>query len=418
MKGLALSDVFPRMSTEARLVVRDVEIFGMNPNEAMERLASLNPSRRFASYLTGYTSKSRSGGDVATYLTNEGGTLLRQMEDEWVRYVARVGIIGSLMITLFGVVPLLLMVMGVFSPGFSITGLVLFTALGVPVSTVGLLYLAGQMQPIRDAVPRGRAAFSLVLAAPGLGAGVYFGQLWMGIAAFLVVTFGCYGVAVRKELAEATQIEAGLSGFLNDLLEFKRQDYDLARAVVAIQRSNQYNGPFDRILATVARRLRAGIPLDEIGVECRSRLVRLNFLLLGQMSRSGGGTVETVYQVANFSERMREMRRNAAAEMKPYLILSYVSPLLLAFGITFVGGVLSSFGGRIGVLGLKAGSAGSVPPAMGQVSDILIVVSAAALGLIGAKISDFTARSTLMASVNVALAAGAISAMALLSHIY
>ena len=418
MKGLTQNDIFPKMSAEARLVVRDVEIFGLNPNEAMERLASLNPSRRFAAFLTGYTSRSRSGGDVATYLSNEGGTLLRQIENEWVRYVARVGIVGSLMITIFGVVPLLLMVMGVFSPSFSITGLVLFTALGVPVSTVGLLFLAGKMQPSRDAAPKGRASVSLALAAPGLGVGLYIGQPWLGTALFLIVFFGCYGLTVRKDLAETTQIEAGLSRFLSDLLEFKRQDYDLARAVVSIQGSNRYNGPFDNLLERVAGKLRTGIPLDEIRVECRSRLVRLSFLLLGQMSRSGGGTVETVYQVANFSEGIGEMRRNAAAEMKPYLVLSYVSPLLLAFGITFVGGVLTSFGGRIGFVGPRTGGAGSVPPALGEVSDILIVVSAAALGLIGAKISDFTAKSTLKASLNVALAAGAIGVMALLGHLY
>jgi len=55
---------------------------------------------------------------------------------------------------------------------------------------------------------------------------------------------------------------------------------------------------------------------------------------------------------------------------------------------------------------------GAVPPGLSEVSDVLIVVSAASLGLIGAKITDFTVRNTLRASVNVALAVAAVALMA------
>ncbi len=419
LRELAESDVFPHTALEARQVRRDVEIFGINPNEALERLASDHPSRRFRDFLTGYTSKARSGGDVAAYLSSEGGAFLRGLENEWARYSARVGIVGSMMITVFGVVPLLLMVVGVFSPGFSMVGLLFFAAVGVPLFTVGLLYLAGRMQPVHEATAKGKAARCLALASPGLAAGYLLGEYWLGAAGFLLVFFTAYGLGVRRQLTEDVAVERGFSLFLKDLLEYKRQDYDLARAVVAIQSSNRYNRHFDSMLARVAAKLKAGIPLDEVRVECRNRLGKLTFLLLGEMSRSGGGTVETVYQVSSFSEKTSEMRQNAASEMKPYLVLSYVSPLLLAFGITFVGGVLSSFGAKAGA-GLAmfrsfGAGATSLPPNMGQLSDLLIVVSAAALGLIGAKLTDFTARNTLKASLNVGLAVGAISLMALLS---
>lgn len=415
MRSLAENDVFPSMRLEALLVRRDVEIFGMNPNESFERIAASHPSSRFGEFLSGYTSKVRSGGDVASYLSGEGGSLLRGLESEWTRYVTRVGIIGSMMITVFGVVPLLLMVVGVFSPGFSIVGLVFFTGVGVPIFTVGLLYMAGRMQPMRTDAPAGSAVKCLAAALPGLALGLVVGQAWVAGAAFLLVFFTGYGLSVREQLADTRAVEEGLSRFLKDLLEYKRQEYDLAKAMVAIQANNGYNVHFDKVLRKVAAQLKAGIPLDELKVECRSRLGRMTFLLLGEMSRSGGGTVDTVHQVSSFADRMTEMRRNATAEMKPYLVLSYVSPLLLAFGVTFVGGVLSSFSGRVGVglSSLRAGGlgVGTVPPGLAQVSDLLIVVSAAALGLIGAKITDLTVRNTLRASLNVVLAVAAVSLM-------
>jgi flagellar protein FlaJ len=413
LKDLASGDTFPSMKREALLVRRDVGIFGMNPNDSLERLASSHPSKRFADFLLGYTSKVRSGGDVPSYLSGESGTLLRDLEDEWTRYVARVGIIGSMMITVFGVVPLLLMVVGVFSPGFSIVGLVFFTGVGVPVFTILLLYMAGRMQPMREEEVQGKVARSVLLAVPGAAVGAFAGQEWVGVAAALFIFFVAFGVSVREQLAETRAVDEGLTRFLKDLLEYKRQEYDLAKAVVAIEASCRYNRHFALILSRVAAQLKAGVPLDEVRLECRSRLGKLVFLLLAQMGLSGGGTVDTVYQVSNFADRLREMKQNAAAEMKPYLILSYVSPLLLSFGVTFVGGVLSSFSSTIrpGFSSLHAGGlqVGAVPPGLTQVSDLLIVVSAASLGLIGAKITDLTVKNTLRASVNVALAVTAIA---------
>ena len=416
-RDITESGPFERIGREALMVKRDVEILGMNANEAFERLAASHPSRRFGDFLLGYTSKARSGGDVPFYLSGESGALLRDLEEGWARYVGRVGIIGSMMITVFGVVPLLLMVVGVFSPGLSIVGLVVFTGLGVPLFTAGLVALAESMQPMKGEAINGRAGVALVIAVAASSLGVVSGLPWVGIAAALLTFFVVYGVSVREQLEETKALDSGVTAFLRELLDYRRQEYDLARAVSAIESGGKFTPAFGRLLARVAAQLKAGVPLDAVRVECRSRLGRLTFFLLGEMSRSGGGTVDTVYQLTSFSDRLAGMRRNAAAEMRPYQILSYLSPLLLAFGVTFVGGVLSSFGARVtpglSTLHLSGFQMGPVPPGLSQVSSLLIVVSAAALGVIGAKITDLTVRNTLRASVNVGLAVAAIAAMAL-----
>ncbi|MDG6920070.1 MAG: type II secretion system F family protein [Nitrososphaerota archaeon] len=416
MKGVSSSEIFPSIGEESLLVKRDVEIFGMNPNDSLERLASLHPSKKLGRFLLGYTSKARSGGDVSAYLTVESGSMLKELEGAWAMYVARVGIIGSMMITVFGVVPLLLMVVGVFSPGFSVVGLVFFTGVGVPVFTLALLYMAGRMQPSPDEAPHGKAAKSMLASLPFAALGVAAGAAWASAAAVLFVFFTAYGLSVRKQVSETRELEEGLSSFLKDILEYKRQDYDLSKAVVAMEAHGGYPRPFAALLAKVAAKLKAGVPLDEAKPECRSALGRLAFFLLGEMSRSGGGNVDTVFQVSSFADRMIQMRRGATAEMRPYLVLSYASPLLLAFGVTFVGAILSSFSARVapGLASARLGvfHVGSVPPGLSQVSDLLIVVSAAALGLIGAKVTDLTVRNTWRASLNVALAVAAVLVLA------
>jgi pilus assembly protein TadC len=343
IRDMAKSEMFSSVKQEALLVGRDVAIFGMNPNDAIERLASGHPSSRFADFLLGYTSKARSGGDVVLYLTGESGALLRRLEEDWSRYVSGVGVVGSMMITMFGVIPLLLTVIGVFSPSFSVATLLLFTLLGVPLVAVGLLSMAGRMQPVREEPVRGRAGRSVLASLPGALAAAYAAGIWASVGAALFGFFVAYGLSVREQIAETRAIEEGLRRFLKDLLEFKRQEYDLTRAVIAIQAGTRYNARFDQLLSRVGSQLKSGTPLDKVGVACRSKLGKLAFLLLGQMSRSGGGTVDTVYQVSSFTDRMVEMKRNAAAEIRPYVILSYISPLLLCFGITFVGSLLTSF---------------------------------------------------------------------------
>ncbi|MDG7007028.1 MAG: type II secretion system F family protein [Nitrososphaerota archaeon] len=415
-RGVAKGDTFHWIGKEALMVKRDVEMLGMNANDAFERLASSHPSKKFSEFLLGYTSKARSGGDVPFYLVGESGALLRGLEESWARYTERAGIVGSMMITVFGVVPLLLMVVGVFSPGFSMFGLVVFTGLGVPVFTIGLLYMAGRMQPAREDAVQGRAGLALALALSGALVDLATGLAWAGVAAALFVFFSAYGLSVRGQIAETKALDEGVSAFLKDLLEYKRQEYDLVRAIVAIEASGKYGERFSRLLSRVAAQLKAGVPLDEVRVECRSGLGRITFLLLGEMNRTGGGTVDTVYQISNFAGRLSGMKENTGAEMKPYLILSYISPLLLAFGITFVQGILSSFSRRVapGFSAFHVGGAqlGALPPGLTQISDLLIIVAAASLGLIGAKMTDFTVRNTLRASVNVALAVAAVTLMA------
>lgn len=408
LEGITESKLFTRIRMEALLVKRDVEVFGIDPNESLERLASNHPSPKFGSFLNGYTSKVRSGGDMPSYLAGESGFLLRELEEGWSRYASRAGMIGSMMITVFGVIPLLLLVVGMFSPNVSILGLTAFTGIGVPLFTVFLVYLAGRMQPVGERAPTGRGLWSLMLSVPGFGLAALANQLWLAAASGLFLFLVVYGFSVKDQLREMKEMDEALPDFLKDLLEYKRQEYDLAKSLVKIAQDRSYNPTFDALLAQVATQVKAGVPVDELALDPKTRLAEMVFFVLGQMGRSGGGTVDTVYQLSAYTSKVVEMKHNARAEMRPYLMLSYISPVLLAFGVTFVGGILKSFSGTVtpglSTLHLSSLQVGTVPPEMYQVSSLLIVVSASALGVIGAKMTDFTARNTLRASANVVVA--------------
>ena len=102
------------------------------------------------------------------------------------------------------------------------------------------------------------------------------------------------------------------------------------------------------------------------------------------------------------------MKRNTMAEMRPYLYMSFVSPVMLAFGVAFISGVIGSFGSLVGpgLSNIRSSHLviGVVTPQLKEVSNLLIVTSSAALGIISAKMVDFTVRNTLRASTNVVIA--------------
>ncbi len=415
-ESLASTDLFAPLRKEALRLQRDVEVFGMDPNQALERLAATHPSAKLRAFLYGYTSKVRSGGDMVGFLTGESEAMIRGLEGGWARYTARSGVVGSLMVTVFGVLPLLLMIVGVFSPSAAVVGLLAFTAVAVPLFTIVLVLMAGRMQPSGDSPVGGKLLRSALLASAAAGAGLLTRLPWVAAALALFVFFVAYGLSVRSAMVALREAEAALPRFMEDVLEFKRQESGLGRAVVAISSGNRYNDSFDRLLRSVAAQLKAGRPLDEVKFSTDCSLAKVTFFLLGEMERTGGGTVDTVYQLAHHTRRVAEMKGEARAEMRPYLVLSYLSPLLLAFGVTFVRGVLSSYGGTfkegVSSATVHVFQIGVFPPELSQVSDLLIVVSAAALGVIGAKMTDFTVRSTLKASANVAVATGALALLA------
>ena len=400
--------IFESIRREALLVKRDVAIFGMNPLEAFEKLASQHPSRKFSSLLYGYTSKVRSGGDIPSYLTGESGSLLRELEESWNRYAGRAGIIGSMMITVFGVIPMLLLIVGIFSPATSVVDLTVFTAVGVPLFAILLVFMAGRMQPVGEEPLVGNARRSLLLSLPGLGVGLLSHQVWLGLASIIFLFCTLYGFSVTEQRREMREVSDALPEFLKDLTEFKRQDYDTSRAILAIAAHNRYTPTFDRILRQVAAQLRAGTPLNEVSVEPRNRLARMVLFVLGQMAYSGGGTVDTLFQLSTYTTRVVEMKRNTMAEMRPYLWLSYLSPVMIAFGVAFITGVMGSFGSLVrpglSTIHFANISIGDVSPQLKEVSNFLIVTTSAALGIIGAKMIDFSVRNTLRASTNVVIA--------------
>jgi flagellar protein FlaJ len=60
--------IFPAAAYEARRILLDVDVYGLDPVSALEKAAKYSASKPFSELLSGYTTVLRTGGDHVNYL--------------------------------------------------------------------------------------------------------------------------------------------------------------------------------------------------------------------------------------------------------------------------------------------------------------------------------------------------------------
>jgi flagellar protein FlaJ len=76
-KRLAEVDLLPGMKSEAREIIKDVEIFGVDPLTAIEQAAKKNPLDIFKDFLSGYASTVIIGGDIGHFLERKAEDIFK-----------------------------------------------------------------------------------------------------------------------------------------------------------------------------------------------------------------------------------------------------------------------------------------------------------------------------------------------------
>ena len=76
-KRLAEVELMPAMRNEAREIIKDVEIFGIDPLTAIENAAKKNPLDVFRDFLAGYASTVIIGGDITHFLERKAEEIFK-----------------------------------------------------------------------------------------------------------------------------------------------------------------------------------------------------------------------------------------------------------------------------------------------------------------------------------------------------
>ena len=99
------------VSSEARTIVRDMELFGFDILAALESASSRTPSSRFKGLLEGFIATVHSGGSLAKYLTDKSRQFMKLRRIALNRLSDTFGVLAEFYVTVLVAGPLILVVM-------------------------------------------------------------------------------------------------------------------------------------------------------------------------------------------------------------------------------------------------------------------------------------------------------------------
>jgi len=158
-RSLAQIDSSLAVSQEARLIVRDVELFGVDVVSAMSTASKRTPSDKFRELLEGFIATIHSGGDLAKYLSERSRQYMRLKRIALRRLADTLGVLAEFYVVILVAGPLILIVMlavmamlggggviGMLDPRLL---LYLLTYLGIPIGSIMFLILLDIITPKR-----------------------------------------------------------------------------------------------------------------------------------------------------------------------------------------------------------------------------------------------------------------------------
>ncbi len=156
----SLAQITPSLaiSSEARTIVRDMDLFGMDVLSALEAASKRTPSARFKEFLEGLIATVHSGGNMKKYLAQRSTRSMRLKKIALRRFSDTLGVLAEFYVVLLVAGPLILVVMlgvmamlggggqGLLDPRLL---LYLLTYLGIPLGSIAFLILLDTVSPRR-----------------------------------------------------------------------------------------------------------------------------------------------------------------------------------------------------------------------------------------------------------------------------
>ncbi len=144
------------VSHEAKNVVRDVNLFGLDIISALEKASKVTPSERFREMLEGFISTIHSGGNLGAYLREKSRQYMKLKRISLKKFSDNLSMLSEFYVALLLTGPLLLVIMltimamlgggslGILSPDLLLS---LLTYLGIPLGAIIFLIILDAASP-------------------------------------------------------------------------------------------------------------------------------------------------------------------------------------------------------------------------------------------------------------------------------
>jgi flagellar protein FlaJ len=348
-KRLTEVELLPATRREARRLIRDVEIFGVDPLSALEKAAKYNPLDIFRDFISGYASTVIIGGDVIHFLETKAQEIFKAGSMRVKAAAERMGMLLESFIIVMVLMSLcfyiLFSVESIYSTGMDMgSGVIMYTYVFTPLLSIVFLYLAHGMQPkspLSEFRPYKVYAISSAIAVGLLllFTGV-FGMfpvpieaidLPIAVAITLIVSVVPPAIVHQKIAGRKASMEKGISNFLRDLTETRKTGLSPEACIANL--SDRDYGAFSKELKKMSSDIGWGIPMRNVIMDfvkkTKSWMSQIVMFLLLEAVDVGGGTISMIESLARFNNMTQEIEKEKKMSVRPYMIMPYFAAILL-----------------------------------------------------------------------------------------
>ena len=406
-KRLAEVELMPAMSSEAREIIKDVEIFGIDPLTAIEKAAKENPLDVFRDFLSGYASTVIIGGDITHFLERKAEDIFKTRAMRVKAAAERLGMLLETFIIVMVLMSLsfyiLFSVESIYSIGMSTySSMLLYTYLFTPMLSLMFIYLAHSMQPKTPVVEMrpykvfivcsilGLVLFLLLTNFLGYMEIPFFSSLQtvidmpIAITIALVVATAPAAVVHEKLSKKKASIEKGVNSFLRDLTEIRKTGLSPERCIESL--SDRDYGEFSSELRKISSEISWGVPIKKVIMDfvrrTKSWMTQIVMFLLVETIDVGGGTIAMIESLARFNNLTQEVEKEKKMAVRPYILMPYFAAILLVATTIMVLGFTS------GTLGVAETTTQKDLGPMVSVFTTSCIFHSYLIGLVAGKISE------------------------------
>jgi len=353
-KRLAEVELMPAMSSEAREIIKDVEIFGIDPLTAIEKAAKENPLDVFRDFLSGYASTVIIGGDITHFLERKAEDIFKTRAMRVKAAAERLGMLLETFIIVMVLMSLsfyiLFSVESIYSIGMSTySSMLLYTYLFTPMLSLMFIYLAHSMQPKTPVVEMrpykvfivcsilGLVLFLLLTNFLGYMEIPFFSSLQTVIDMPIAITIALFvatapAAVVHEKLSKKkASIEKGVNSFLRDLTEIRKTGLSPERCIESL--SDRDYGEFSSELRKISSEISWGVPIKKVIMDfvrrTKSWMTQVVMFLLVETIDVGGGTIAMIESLARFNNLTQEVEKEKKMAVRPYILMPYFAAILL-----------------------------------------------------------------------------------------
>jgi flagellar protein FlaJ len=370
-KRLSEVELMPAMKSEAREIIKDVEIFGIDPLTAIENAAKKNPLDVFKDFLSGYASTVIIGGDIGHFLERKAEDIFKTRALRVKAAAERLGMLLETFIIVMVLMSLcfyiLFSVESIYSTGMGMgSSILLYTYLFTPMLSLMFIYLAHSMQPKTPVVEMrpykvygvcsiiAIVLFLLLTNFMGYIQVPFFGSfqtiidLPVAIAITLFVATAPAAIVNSKLSKKKASIEQGINSFLRDLTEVRKTGLSPEKCIESL--SNRDYGEFTKELRKISSEISWGVPVRKVIMDfvkrMRSWMAQIVMFLLVETIDVGGGTIAMIESLARFNNLTQEVEKEKKMSVRPYILMPYFAAILLVATTTMMLGFTT---GTLGV---------------------------------------------------------------------